>query len=69
MFFLPMAMLIRLFAPDSFWAASGASAGAYAEIDLGSMVANLVPVTLGNIIGGAAIVAGVYWFVYLRRTA
>jgi formate transporter len=27
---------------------------------------NLVPVTLGNIVGGAFMVGGVYWFVYLR---
>ncbi len=28
---------------------------------------NLVPVTLGNIVGGAVFVGGVYWRVYLRR--
>jgi formate/nitrite transporter FocA (FNT family) len=27
---------------------------------------NLVPVTLGNIVGGTLLVAGIYWFVYLR---
>lgn len=27
---------------------------------------NLLPVTLGNIIGGAGIIGGGYWFVYLR---
>ncbi len=30
------------------------------------VVDNLVPVTLGNIVGGALFVAGVYWFVYAR---
>ena len=35
---------------------------------LGELVAwNLVPVTLGNLIGGTMLVAAVYWFVYLRR--
>ena len=29
---------------------------------------NLVPVTLGNIVGGAVFVGCVYWFVYLRKT-
>ena len=29
--------------------------------------ANLLPVTIGNIIGGALMVGAVYWFVYLRR--
>jgi formate transporter len=28
---------------------------------------NLLPVTLGNIIGGAVLVGLVYWFVYLRN--
>lgn len=41
---------------------------AYADVNVGSLVANLVPVTIGNVIGGAVTVAGVYWFVYLRRT-
>jgi formate/nitrite transporter len=27
---------------------------------------NLLPVTIGNIIGGAVMVGAVYWFVYLR---
>ena len=27
---------------------------------------NLAPSTLGNIVGGAALVGLVYWFVYLR---
>lgn len=31
------------------------------------LFANLVPVTLGNIVGGAVMVGLVYWFVYLRR--
>lgn len=29
---------------------------------------NLLPVTLGNIIGGAVLVGMVYWFVYLRKS-
>jgi formate transporter len=30
-------------------------------------VGNLVPVTLGNIVGGGVFVAAVYWLIYLRR--
>jgi len=29
-------------------------------------VTNLVPVTLGNIVGAALFVAALYWYVYLR---
>jgi formate/nitrite transporter len=35
----------------------------------GFVIRNLLPVTIGNIIGGGLLVAGVYWFVYLRRAA
>jgi formate/nitrite transporter len=31
-------------------------------------VGNLVPVTLGNIVGGGVFVAAVYWLIYLRRS-
>lgn len=31
-------------------------------------VGNLLPVTLGNIVGGSLMVAAVYWFIYLRKT-
>jgi len=27
----------------------------------------VVPVTIGNVIGGSVIIAAVYWFVYLRK--
>ena len=30
------------------------------------LTVNLLPVTIGNIIGGALIVGVVYWFIYLR---
>jgi formate transporter len=31
------------------------------------LIDNLLPVTIGNIIGGAVLVAAVYWAIYLRR--
>ena len=31
------------------------------------LVDNLLPVTIGNVIGGGLLVGAVYWFVYLRR--
>ena len=30
-------------------------------------MSNLVPVTIGNIIGGTVLVAGIYWLIYLRK--
>ena len=35
----------------------------------GFLLRNLLPVTLGNIIGGGFLVGIVYWFVYLRQDA
>jgi formate/nitrite transporter FocA (FNT family) len=31
------------------------------------VVNNLIPVTIGNIIGGAGLVAAAYWAIYLRN--
>ncbi|HSF93766.1 MAG TPA: formate/nitrite transporter family protein [Thermohalobaculum sp.] len=36
-------------------------------VSLGGLAANLIPVTIGNLIGGGAFVAGVYWVIYLRK--
>lgn len=35
-------------------------------IDFAALFANLIPVTVGNIVGGGVLVALVYWLVYLR---
>jgi len=35
-----------------------------ADVTLGGFIANLVPVTIGNMIGGGVLVAGVYWVCY-----
>ena len=40
-----------------------------AGFDLAALLGNLVPVTLGNVIGGGVLVAMVYWLVYLRNTS
>ena len=45
---------------------AGAFAGAEG-VTMTAAVGNLVPVTLGNIVGGSALVALVYWSAYLRK--
>jgi formate transporter len=63
MYFIPYALLIKTFDP-AFAVAK--------QIDLASLtwgsflLKNLLPVTIGNIIGGSGLVALMYWFVYLR---
>jgi len=67
MYFIPLGLLIKSFAPAEFWTAIGATAADYASLTWGSfLLKNLLPVTLGNIIGGSLLVGGVYWFIYLR---
>jgi formate/nitrite transporter FocA (FNT family) len=69
MYFIPVGLLIKGGAPASFWAAIGASPADYSGLTWGHfLVNNLLPVTIGNIIGGALMVGVVYWFVYLRPT-
>jgi formate transporter len=68
MYFIPQALFIRNFAPDSFWTEIGKSPADYPNLTpAGFLVDNLLPVTIGNIIGGALMVGAVYWFIYLRR--
>lgn len=68
MYFLPVGLFIKAGAPEPFWSAIGKNAGDYAELTWGNfLVNNLLPVTLGNIIGGVVLVGIVYWFVYLRK--
>ena len=69
MYFIPMGLFIKAFAPESFWISIGKTAGDYASLTWGNFFANnLIPVTIGNIIGGAFMVGAVYWFVYLRQS-
>jgi formate transporter FocA len=67
MYFIPLGLLIRGGAPGTFWTAIGSSPDAHAGLTWGNfLIDNLLPVTIGNIIGGGVMVAGVYWMIYLR---
>jgi len=67
MYFIPVAILIRNGAAESFWANVPNPPSAYAGITWEAfLLRNLLPVTLGNIVGGAVLVGITYWFIYLR---
>ena len=69
-YFIPMGLLIKSGAPDAFWASIGRTAADFPSLTWTSFfIRNLLPVTIGNIIGGSVMVAAVYWFVYLRKSA
>jgi formate/nitrite transporter FocA (FNT family) len=67
MYFIPLGLAIK-YGDPAFYAQAVAKAGRdFASLDVSHMfVNNLIPVTLGNIIGGAILVGAVYWFIYLR---
>ena len=68
MYIIPIGWLIKTFDPGFVAAlAEGGTAVNVAKLTLGNMfLANLLPVTIGNIIGGAGMVGLVYWGIYLR---
>ncbi len=67
MYFIPVALFIKNGAPAEFWTNIGKTAADFSNITWGNFfVANLLPVTIGNIIGGVLMVGLVYWFIYLR---
>jgi formate transporter len=67
MYLLPFGLLIKDWAPNSFWESIGQSPAAFDNLTWAALVTNLVPVTIGNVIGGGVLVGAVYWFVYLRK--
>ncbi|MBU1122859.1 MAG: formate/nitrite transporter family protein [Candidatus Omnitrophica bacterium] len=62
MYFIPMGLFLK-----------GTGAAAASGLNLtnlnlnGFLITNLIPVTLGNIIGGAGFVGCLYWAVYVRK--
>ena len=67
MYFIPVGMLLK--GVNEVVAASGLTPDKLANLGLyGFFVRNLVPVTLGNIVGGGFFVATLYWFAYIRKT-
>jgi formate transporter len=63
MYFIPAGLFIKLFDP-AFAAGSGLD---LANLSWGGFfIRNLLPVTLGNLIGGAVLVGMLYWTIYLR---
>lgn len=66
-YFIPMGLFIKTGAPESFWTSIGKTPADFPALTWDGFFSNLIPVTIGNIIGGSVFVAAVYWFVYLRR--
>ena len=72
MYFIPMGLFIKQLDPNVYqlkaFLEAGKTAADYTALTWGNLfLRNLIPVTLGNIIGGALVVGGIYWFIYLRK--
>ncbi len=66
MYFIPMGLLLK---GNADVVATAGLSGKLSNLTLrGFFVNNLIPVTLGNIIGGSLCVATTYWLIYLKKS-
>jgi formate transporter len=67
MYFIPIGLFVK---SDTAWVNSSAELPDLSQLTWdGFLLDNLLPVTIGNVAGGALMVGVVYWFIYLRRAA
>ena len=64
MYFISIGLFVK--ADDTFVAATPGLPALDGLTWKAFFVDNLVPVTIGNVVGGALMVGAIYWFVYLR---
>jgi formate/nitrite transporter len=65
MYFIPMGILLAN--QPAVLEAAGVAASGVTNLTWAGFIGNLVPVTIGNIIGGGILVGAVYWLAYLFR--
>jgi len=65
MYFIPMGILLAN--QPAVLEAAGVTASNLTNLTWLGFVGNLVPVTIGNIIGGGILLGAVYWLTYLRK--
>jgi formate transporter len=65
MFMIPLAILIKDYAGADFWSMSGLDQSAYHDLTWPAFfLDNLLPVTLGNIVGGGVMIGVLYWTIF-----
>ncbi len=67
MYYIPAGIMAK---SNTLWVkASGLPAEKLADLNWNSFIVdNLIPVTIGNVVGGVMLVATVYWFVYNKNS-
>jgi formate transporter len=66
MYFIPYALFVKIFDPNFTNSVADKVPGLGKLTWQAFWLKNLLPVTIGNIIGGAVLVAAVYWAIFLR---
>lgn len=67
MFLIPLGIVIAAIAGEGVWAATGLDPSAYEDLTWARFLTdNLLPVTMGNIIGGGVMVGLLYWLISNR---
>lgn len=68
MYFIPMGLFIKSWGSPAFFESIGKTAADFGNLTWGNFfLVNLLPVTIGNIIGGAIMVGLMYWFIFNRK--
>jgi len=67
MYFIPYALLIKNWDADFMTRVGDKVANLDSLTWSGFFLNNLIPVTIGNVIGGAVFVAAIYWVIFLRQ--
>lgn len=68
MFMVPMGLVTKSTASPEFWKEIGKTPADYADLNLSNfMTHNLLPVTIGNIIGGAVVIGCVFWYLHHKK--
>lgn len=66
-FMVPTGIMIQQFAGPEFWQSIAMQASDFSDLNSSNFILNnLIPVTIGNIIGGGVIVGLMHWMIYLR---
>ncbi len=65
MYFIPMGLLLK--SDANFLSSIDKQSADFGGLSMKGLFANLIPVTIGNIIGGAVLVGAVYWLIYRRK--
>jgi len=70
MYFLPVGLFVKQHGSASFWATAATKPSQLGGLTWGdAFTHNLIPVTIGNMVGGGLLVGLTYWFIYLRHRA